>query len=172
MIDLFSGTGGASAPFAAAGWEVVRVEIDPQFPAEHQADVRGWSWTGRRPTLVWASPPCTEFSREAMPWCRTGKVPSLELMDAADRIIRECDPDFWVIENVKGATRYLAPRYGPPLSLGAVRLFGQFPRFKRFVKGWKERLSSRRKAERAAMPWAIGDGLRQAIEECLPFMFA
>src|SRR4051812_340560 len=102
MLDLFAGLGGASAPFRAAGWEVVRVEMDERFDAEVHADVRAWSWQGRRPALVWASPPCTEFSREAMPWCRTGKVPGMGLVDAADRIVRECNPSAWVIENVKG----------------------------------------------------------------------
>ncbi len=169
MIDLFAGTGGASAPFRAAGWEVVRVELDTTFEAEFHADVRSWSWTGRTPTLVWASPPCTEFSRETMPWCRTGKPPSMELVDATDRIIRECSPDFWIIENVKGATRYLAPRYGAPLVLGPVRLFGRFPRFFRRVPWWKEKLSSKQKAKRAAMPYQIGEGLRISIEETLPF---
>ncbi len=164
MLDLFAGTGGASQPFRDAGWEVVGVELDPSFEAEVHADVRGWSWTGRTPTLVWASPPCTEFAREAMPWCRTGKLPSMDLVDATDRIIRECSPDFWVIENVKGATRYFQPRYGKPLCLGPVRLFGRFPRFFRRVPFWKEKLSSKRRAFRAAMPYQIGEGLLRSIE--------
>ncbi len=169
MLDLFSGTGGASAPFATTGWEIVRVELDPQFEAEFHADVRSWSWRGRRPALVWASPPCTEFARESMPWCRTGQAPSMELVDAADRAIRECDPDFWVIENVKGASRYLTPRYGTPLVLGPVFLWGRFPRFRTRVPYWKERLSSKDRAKRAAIPWKIGDGLRRAIEGTFGF---
>jgi site-specific DNA-cytosine methylase len=164
MLDLFAGTGGASRAFDAAGWEVVRVELDPAFPAEHHADVSTWSWAGRRPTLVWASPPCTEFARESMPWCRTGAVPSLALVDAAERIIRECRPDFWVIENVRGATRYLTPRYGRPLVLGPVFLWGRFPRFYARVRHWKERLSSTQRAQRAAIPLAVSAGLLRAIE--------
>ena len=206
MIDLFSGTGGASAPFRDAGWEVIRVELDPAFEAEFHADARTWSWYGRQPNLVWASPPCTEFARESMPWSRTKpawvrcpccenywcnqhekhahecdcppieqwetdpysvRPPSMELVDAADLIIRECNPDCWVIENVKGATRYLTPRYGKPLVLGPVFLWGRFPRFYRRVKFWKEKLSSKQKAARAAIPYQIGEGLRISIEEML-----
>jgi hypothetical protein len=164
MLDLFAGTGGASAAFRAAGWEVVRVEMDRAFPAEHHADVAAWSWAGRRPSLVWASPPCTEFSRESMPWSRTGATPSLALVDAAERIVRECRPDFWVIENVRGATRYLTPRYGDPLVLGPVFLWGHFPRFRARVMPWKERLSSKQRAARAAIPYAVSAGLLRAIE--------
>lgn len=172
MLDLFSGTGQASEPFRAAGWEVVRVEIDPSFEAEVHADVAHWSWSGAKPRLIWASPPCTEFSRESMPWCRTGKPPSLDLVAAAVRIIRECDPDFWVIENVKGATRYLTPFLGRPLCLGPVRLFGRFPRFRRSVPPWKERLSSKQRVRRAAMPLQIGQGLLEAINGILPAFYA
>ncbi len=166
MLDLFAGTGGASAPFAAAGWEVVRVELNPAFPAEYHADIREWSWHGRMPDLVWASPPCTEFSRLSMPWTRARRPPepSMDLIDATERIIRECVPISWVIENVKGASRYLRPRYGEPLCLGPVRLFGRFPRFRCRVPYWKEKLSSMQVAERAAMPWQIGESLRLAIE--------
>lgn len=167
VLDLFSGTGSATEPFRAAGWEVVRVELDPQFKAEFHADVRQWTWAGRRPTLIWASPPCTEFAREAMPWCRTGKTPSLELVEAAERVIRECNPQFWVIENVKGATKHLRQKHGEPLCLGPVRLWGNFPRFKTRVPYWKEHLSSRRKADRARMPFQIGEALRKSIVDSL-----
>ncbi len=170
MLDLFAGTGSATAAFRDAGWEVVRVELDPQHEAEFHADVRERSWHGRRPDLVWASPPCTEFARESMPWTRTGTTPSLELVDAVDRIVQECNPRFFVLENSKGATRYLRPRYGAPLCLGPVRLFGDFPRFYCPVPaGWKQRFSGRHVVQRAQMPYQIGEALRKAIESSLFF---
>ncbi|HYE20947.1 MAG TPA: DNA cytosine methyltransferase [Tepidisphaeraceae bacterium] len=164
MLDLFAGLGGASEPFRKAGWDVVRVELDLAFEAEIHADIASFRWTGRRPTLVWASPPCTEFSRESMPWCRTGRTPDLSLVHAARRVIAECDPDWWVIENVKGASRYLTPMFGRPRVFGPVSLWGEFPRFAAKVRPWKERLSSTQRARRAEIPFAIGDGLRRAIE--------
>ena len=152
----------------------MRVERDPQHAADVYADLTDWSWDGPRPTLVWASPPCTEFSRRSMPWTRTGAVPSLTLVDAAERIIRACQPDYWVIENVRGATRYLTPRYGRPLVLGPVYLWGQFPRFRARVHFWKERLSSAQRIRRAAIPPIISQRLLTWIEadqaqERLPF---
>lgn len=149
---------------------MIRVELDERFEAEVHADLATWRYDGPRPDLVWASPPCTEFSRESMPWCRTGQTPSLELVNAAKRIIDESQVATWVIENVRGATKYLNPLFGKPRSYGPVFLWGEFPRFKAKVNPWKERLSSTRKAERAEIPWAIGDGLRRAIENDLFFM--
>jgi hypothetical protein len=177
MLDLFAGTGNASAAFRAAGWSTVRVELDPACDADIHADIAAWSWDGPRPTLVWASPPCTEFSRESMPWCRTGAVPSMTLVDATERIIGECQPDYWVIENVRGATRYLTPRYGTPLVLGPVFLWGRFPRFRARVHFWKERLSSTQTVRRAAIPLIVSQKLLLAIEADqaqarLPFMRA
>jgi site-specific DNA-cytosine methylase len=168
VIDLFSGTGSATRAFEEAGWQVVRVELDERFPADHR-DVLDFTWTGRRPTLVWASPPCTEFARESMPWCRPGATPSLDLVIAAERIIADLKPDYWVIENVRGASRYITPRHGRPLVLGPVFLWGRFPAFRAVVRPWKERLSSKQKAERAAIPYAISRGLLEVIESDLFF---
>lgn len=167
-LDLFAGTGSATAPFRDAGWDVVRVELDAAHEAEYHQDVRTFSWAGRRPALVWASPPCEEFARGSMPWTRKrlppGWAPSLELVRAALRVVEECRPDYFVIENSKGATRWLRPLLGEPLCLGPVRLFGRFPRFRLRLPGWKRHLSGRQVRERATMPYAIGDGLRRAIE--------
>lgn len=164
MLDLFAGLGGASASFRKSGWDVVRIELDTTFDAEIHADLTSWSWTGRTPTLVWASPPCTEFSRESMPWSRTGNKPSMELVNAARRIIAECQPAWWVIENVKGAGRWLTPLFGKPRIFGPVFLWGEFPKFRARVEPWKEKLSSTRRAERAMIPASVSDGLRLAIE--------
>jgi hypothetical protein len=190
FVDLFAGLCGASEPFVEAGWEVVRVELDlsllararcPAGPHVHHvvADARTWSWSrwsdtiprlrGRRPTVIWASPPCTEFSREDMPWCRTGVTPSLELALAADRIIRDAKPRFWVIENVKGATKHLDPLFGRwKAHLGPVFLWGEFPTLPKLViPPWKEHLSSTRKAERAKIPRAISDALLAVVTAAL-----
>ncbi len=167
MLDLFAGTGGASRAFREADWEVVRVELDTQHEAEVHADLTSWVWKGRQPRLVWASPPCTEFSRESMPWSRRGITPSLELVEAAERIIRQVQPEFWVIENVRGASPYLTPRFGSPLTYGPVFLWGNFPPFRARVKPWKEKLSSTKRVQRAAIPYPISRGLLEAIESQL-----
>ena len=167
MLDLFAGLGGASRAFRERGWEVVTVDNDPRFGCTETADLSSWSWPGRRPTLVWASPPCTEFSRESMPWCRTGNTPSMALVLAAVRIVRECQPDWWVLENVLGSAKYIAPLLGEPTVCGPFFLWGQFPPFRCRVRGFKEKLSSARRAERAQVPRALSAALLGAVENNL-----
>jgi hypothetical protein len=165
MLDLFAGLGGASAAMVARGWDVVTVDDDPRFGCTHTADLANWSYSGPPVDLVWASPPCTEFSRESMPWCRTGAVPSLNLVAAARRIITQCAPTWWVLENVRGATGYLNPVLGEPRSYGPFFLWGVFPEFRARVRFFKEKLWSTKRAERAKIPFALSLALAKSCEE-------
>lgn len=170
MLDLFAGLGGASAAMRDRGWDVVTVDADPSFGCTVTADLAAWSWDGPRPELVWASPPCLEFSRAHLPWLR-GKypAPSLALVEAAVRIVRECDPVWWVIENVRGAVRWFRPLLGACVcQVGQAFLWGRFPDLGRVrVPAHKERLSSRRRAERSAIPYPISLALALACESSL-----
>ncbi len=128
MLDLCCGLKGASQAMHAAGWSVITVDIDERFHPDIVADLVTWRYDGPRPDLIWASPPCTEFSRESMPWCRTGKHPDLSIVLAALRIIRETKPKYWIIENVRGAIRWFRPFLGEPrASFGPFFLWGFFP---------------------------------------------
>jgi hypothetical protein len=169
MLDLFAGLGGASAAMRDRGWEVVTVDNDPAFGCTVTADLSAWLWDGPRPDLVWASPPCTEFSREFMPWCRTGVDPSTVLVESAIRIIGECGPAWWVLENVRGSIKWLRPILGEPAqSVGPFFLWGRFPAFSaRSSKRRKESMSSSWKAERARVPYELSRALAVACESTL-----
>lgn len=67
MLDLCCGLGGASKAMKERGWDVITVDIDPEFNPTIVADLRTFHYSGPRPDLVWASPPCTEFSKYSMP---------------------------------------------------------------------------------------------------------
>lgn len=163
MLDLFAGLGGASQAFRAAGWRVTSVDIDPQFEPHICVDVRRWRCIAIPPyDFAWASPPCDEFARESMPWCRTGKAPSMELVEAARRIIRESGARFWCIENVRGAVPYLG---SPTETCGPFFLWHNMPfRVAHYVAPFKERLSSSAAAERAKIPAALSLAVLCCVE--------
>jgi hypothetical protein len=163
MLDLFSGTKQASAAMRERGWEVVCVDIDPALEPDIVADLKTWHWEGRRPDLIWLSPPCDDFAREFMPWTRTGRAPDLSLIKASKRIVKEAKPCFWILENVKGAIKYLGQ---PVACLNPYFLWGFFPDLGiiKFERNKKERMSSRNKLQRAAIPYELSLAVALAIE--------
>jgi len=168
MLDLFSGSGSASRAAAVRGWQVLRIDNAEGTACDVRADLATWEPEGLfdgsgRFDLVWASPPCTQLSTAS----RHRDVDAgLVLVDAALRIIRTLRPRWWVLENVHGATRAIASRIGPPVACyGSFYLWGVFPPFEAQVPRDKTKLSGRRRAERrAAIPWAVSDGLVRACE--------
>ena len=123
VVDLFCGLGGFSAAFRKRGHRVLGIDIVP--PADVLADLsRGVPLRGEIDVLL-ASPPCTEFSRESMPWKKTGKTPDMTLVRAAFAAVEELRPYFWAIENVRGAVRWF-PR-APTMRVGSRYLWTNIP---------------------------------------------
>ena len=81
MLELFSGTGSIGKPFRANGHEVIAVDVDGRFGCEIQDDILQFAYVKLPwiPDIIWASPPCTEYSR-----AKTTGVRNLEL---ADRLV-------------------------------------------------------------------------------------
>jgi site-specific DNA-cytosine methylase len=143
---------------------VVRVDIAEGTAHDIRADLVSWHPPPGPWDLVWASPPCTQLSTANN---RTRDVENgLVCVRAALRIIAECAPRWWVLENVHGATRAIGGLIGPPVArYGSFYLWGVFPPFEAAVRREKMSMSGRRRAERrAAIPWAIADGLARACE--------
>ena len=96
---MCGGTGSWSRPYAEAGYDV-RIITLPEY------DVRTYT----PPDGVYgilAAPPCTEFSVlncVAAPRERDEKS-GMEIVEACLRIIRECDPVWWALENPRGHLR-------------------------------------------------------------------
>lgn len=172
MLDLFAGMGGASRAMREAGWTVITVDNDPQFNPDILADITTFHYTGPKPDLVWASPPCTEFSRYSLPasWkCNKGgkKEPDMCLTLAAKRVIEEIDPKWWIVENVRGARPFYEKVFGPCVKIcGSRYLWGKFPICDPAPGYGKEKLppSRDRAALRAIIPEQISRALCIACE--------
>jgi len=116
MLDLCAGRKTASYGAKALGWEVISVDCDSATKPDICVDIRYWHYQGSRPDLIWASPPCDEFSVLDKPvsWNPGRKeTPDLSIYHACKRIINESEPRYYCIENVRGAVRWFgsAPQF-------------------------------------------------------------
>lgn len=165
MLDLCCGLKGASAAMRERGWDIVTLDNAPHFDPTIIADVREWKWDGPRPDLVWASPPCNEFSRESMPWTRTGKTPDMSIVEACVRIARESDARFWMIENVRGAIKYFRQLLGEPKFRMNPQFLWGVPPVGFQPAGVKLKKKQHGTPElRALVPWHISLALARAVE--------
>lgn len=188
VLDLFSGLGGASEAFVKAGDEVLRIENNvllKDVPHTHLMDVvdlhaflAEYHVARRRYDLVWASPPCYEFSNAyGGPKARAYRAgeehnPSTALIEAAKDIIDLLEPRWWVIENVRGACPWINPILGEPTQvLGSFVMWGHFPHLI-MPEGWVHRKGDEppgsrhspiRSNIRAKVPLEVSEALRSGI---------
>jgi len=188
MIDLFSGLGGASeAMLQSPDWEVIRVEKNKELleglvPATLFKDVKNltpdnfWHWPGV--DLIWASPPCTEFSNGFnSPRANASRAgieyaPDLSLLETTIEFITKMRPTFWCIENVAGAIKYFEPYLGSPTQkIGSFFLWHNMPEiivprsFKHSkVEGdlWSD--DPMRKNKKGKVPYTLSNAVRIACE--------
>lgn len=158
-IDLFCGLGGWAEGFLLEGYQVIGYDIDPRFEEFYpgtfiHADVRWLDGIDFRDArCIVASPPCTKFAPWAMPpsW-HVREVPDMSLVEAVWRIRRESARPT-VLENVRGAVRWLGK---PVARRGAQYLWGDVPLLQNGLsagKGkWKLSPSPMRTALRAKIP--------------------
>lgn len=155
FLELFSGSGVMSQAFAANGFETVTVDLDPACNADHCLDITKLqpedflSILPRRPTVIWSSPDCTQWSYARgvrNEWRDANHDPLSEDAQNAVAMVRhvlylyeELDPVYSFIENpLHGALKdqpfmrelpyadvaYCA--YGLPYQK-KTRIWGRFP---------------------------------------------
>ena len=105
ILDLCGGTGSWSKPYQDAG-DDVRVITLPEYDVREYIPPQGVYG-------ILAAPPCTEFSilnckAEAR---ERDEVSGMEIVNACLKIIKECQPHFWALENPRG---YLRKYLGTP----------------------------------------------------------
>lgn len=115
ILDLCSGTGAWSEPFVKRGFNVIRVDTR----ISSALDVRVWTPPpGLKVYGVLASPPCTEFANSGARWWQD-KSPllldeAIRVVRGCLRIIEQCKPKWWALENPKGRIRLMVPELGAP----------------------------------------------------------
>ena len=181
-VDLCCGLGGVADGFLAAGYRVVGYDIvDHGYPGElciqdvREVDSIVAQWQGQDITVLWASPPCQEVSLWDMPWGRNRNLPppDLSIFQACFELGRQLKPRVFVLENVRGAQRWIgrAPLHrGPYYFWGDVALMPMLAArhmktgklSNRLVgrQTWREHLTS--PLERARIPFEISCGLAMA----------
>ena len=114
VLELFSGTGSVGKCCDKLGIDVV--SVDNEFKSTHQEDILNFNYKQYPKDyfdIVWASPPCTEYSILQNCWIgrvRKGVMYTKEIkeknMQEADKlvlksleIIKYFNPAFWYIEN-------------------------------------------------------------------------
>ena len=115
VLELFSGTGSVGKCCKALGWEVV--SVDMILPADHQVDIMDFDYKQYKKDefdIVWASPPCTEYSNLQSCWLgrkkKDGTIYTKEIMEKnmneADKLVLKAfeiidyfNPHYWFLEN-------------------------------------------------------------------------
>ena len=104
ILHLCADSGSDSWPYRMAGYEVICVGKDIGVENYHPpANVYG----------IFANPVCTEFSTARSTGRARNPEKGMEIVRECQRIISECNPNFWVIENP--ATGRLKDFLGPPV---------------------------------------------------------
>lgn len=115
VLELFSGTGSVGKVCNKLGWNVVSVDL--LLPADHQIDIMDFDYKQYPKDyfdIIWASPPCTEYSNLQSCWLgkkkKDGVIYTREIMennmDEADKLVLKAfeiieyfNPHYWFLEN-------------------------------------------------------------------------
>lgn len=203
LIDLFSGLGGGSSAFVNdPAWRVLRLDNNEEL-VQYAPDtvivditdtvrvldiIHAWlnEMSARhgpyRRLVVWASPPCVEFSTAYYAprsiAQREGRAfsPNMKCVAAVKIILKHLGEsvDYWAVENVKGAIRYFEPFFGDfALHHGPYFVWGNFPALSLATVPVKEKSKMLpekpdapkwlRANKRAEIPYEFSQAFKEAI---------
>ena len=100
LLELFSGTG--SVGKMAKLFKIDVTSLDRDMPADIQTDIVDWDYKAAFEPgtfdMIWASPPCTEYSRAKTIGVRDIEGSNKVVQRTLD-IINYFQPKWWIIEN-------------------------------------------------------------------------
>lgn len=116
ILELFSGTGSIARSFKNLGAKTLTLDLDNYHRPDINLDVMQLDYRQWKPgefDFVWASPPCTCFSRAAGSKYFTSSGPrkttefqkALDVVSRTIEIISYLEPRYWLIENPVGHLR-------------------------------------------------------------------
>jgi len=168
MLDLFAGSGEASAPWKELGYTVYRYDNNPRTMDTYIADLSDpfhvkeiiENHRLQAVKFIWASPPCPSYSHLLQNCHGLEYNPDLLLWKQTLKLIEGINPEFYTIENVRGATR----TWGKPVQIhGAFYLWGRFPKFSCPREIPPKRPGHNSAAKAAIIPRELSEPLRDAI---------
>ena len=202
FVDLFSGLGGASSAFVNdPAWRVLRIDNNPALlefaPDTVMCDLTDTAATLRiiddwltemvarhgpmKRLVVWASPPCYEFStafsapRPSAHRAGLEFTPSMACVEATKTLIAELMPEAWFVENVRGAVHDFEPYFGRwRQHHGPFYLWGKFPnvalsdlpvhRKSEVGTAYRHAPKWLRQNKRAEVPFEVSERVTEALE--------
>ena len=175
ILDLYCGLGGWAEGFLEKGHSVTGYDIidfSERYPGKFiRADLLTFSDFPSADIIV-ASPPCTDFSRASFPatWKSVRKFPpdipgALKLFNRVFEIVELVKPRYFIIENVRGAQKYVGKAR---MHIGSRYFWGNFPLFSvghadDIYGKWKMPPSEDRGALRAVIPLSISRALAGSV---------
>jgi len=99
LLELFSGTGSVGKVAKEMGYSVISLNRD--MDADIKTDIRNFVYESFSPHMfdvIWASPPCTEYSRAKSRGIRDIEGAN-EITQLTIKIIEHFKPKYWIIEN-------------------------------------------------------------------------
>lgn len=171
-IDLFCGDGGwtdgfLDEDFRVVGFDVItRKGYRGELVLQDVSSIDGFRLS--RAQVIVASPPCDGFSEGRHPKYGRPRPADLELVLRTCTIIRQANPLYWVIENVRGAMGWFEPMLGKPSFKNKPwYLWGTFPSFLLPRQDLREKSAFRSAWLRARIPQDLARPLARAIREDL-----
>ena len=175
VIDLYCGLGGWAKGFLEKGHSVTGYDIidfSEQYPRKFvKADLLTFSDFPSADIIV-ASPPCTDFSKASFPqsWKSVQNYPpdiprALRLFNRVYEIVDMVKPKYYIIENVRGAEKYVGKAR---MHIGSRYFWGNFPLFSventDDVYGkWRMPPSKDRAALRSVIPLSISRAFVESV---------